>query len=114
MMKYLISVIFALGVIGPSAALAAERTVTLAVQNDLSVSDDRPGIEARGAGIRERRGKAFLLRRIGRAVTKRHGAAFALLKGYFALQRRPGLGRKDQLALKGGVIWRRQHALLMG
>jgi periplasmic mercuric ion binding protein len=33
MMKYLISVIFALGVIGPSAALAAERTVTLAVQN---------------------------------------------------------------------------------
>lgn len=32
-MKYLISAAFALGVIGSSAASAAERTVTLAVQN---------------------------------------------------------------------------------
>jgi mercuric ion binding protein len=32
-MRYLISNIFALGLIGCSAALAAERTVTLAVQN---------------------------------------------------------------------------------
>jgi periplasmic mercuric ion binding protein len=33
MIRYLVSTIFALGLIGCSAALAAERTVTLAVQN---------------------------------------------------------------------------------
>lgn len=33
MIKYLISIAFAVGLIGSSAALAAERTVTLAVQN---------------------------------------------------------------------------------
>jgi mercuric ion binding protein len=33
MMKYVIPVTLSLGIIGPSAALAAEKTVTLAVQN---------------------------------------------------------------------------------
>ena len=33
MMQYLISIAFALGLIGSSVALAAERTVTLTVQN---------------------------------------------------------------------------------
>jgi periplasmic mercuric ion binding protein len=60
MTKYLISVILALGFTGPSAALAAERTVTLAVQNMYCAACPHTVKSSLQSGARRQGGFRFL------------------------------------------------------